>query len=89
FGKKPMHIFGLLGTLMFTLGLGIALYLGIDKLIALLKHIPQTLIADSAIFYIALTSMIIGSLLFIGGFLGELISRNSSERNKYEIEKEI
>lgn len=89
FGKKPMHIFGLLGTLMFTLGLGIALYLGIDKLIALLKHIPQPLIADSAIFYIALTSMIIGSLLFIGGFLGELISRNSSERNKYEIEKEI
>lgn len=89
FGKKPMHLFGLLGTLMFILGFGIALYLGIDKLIALLKHIPQPLIADSAIFYIALTSMIIGSLLFIGGFLGELISRNSSERNKYEIEKEI
>ena len=89
FGKKPMHLFGLLGTLMFMLGFGIALYLGIDKLVALLKHIPQRLIADSAIFYIALTSMIIGSLLFIGGFLGELISRSASERNKYEIENEI
>ncbi len=89
FGKKPMHLFGLLGTLMFMLGFGIALYLGIDKLVALLKHIPQRLIADSAIFYIALTSMIIGSFLFIGGFLGELISRSASERNKYEIENEI
>lgn len=89
FGKKPMHLFGLLGTLMFILGFGIALYLGIDKLVALLRHVPQRLIADSAIFYIALTSMIIGSLLFIGGFLGELISRSSPERNKYEIEKEI
>jgi glycosyltransferase involved in cell wall biosynthesis len=89
FGKKPMHIFGLLGTLMFILGFGIALYLGIDKLVALLHHVPQRLIADSAVFYIALTSMIIGSLLFIGGFLGELISRSSPERNKYEIEKEI
>jgi len=89
FGKKPMHLFGLLGTLMFILGFGIALFLGIDKLVSLLKHIPQRLIADSAIFYIALTSMIIGSLFFIGGFLGELISRSASERNKYEIENEI
>ena len=89
FGKKPKHLFGLLGTLMFTLGFGIALYLGIDKLLALLNHVPQRLIADSAIFYIALSSMIIGSLLFIGGFLGELISRNAPERNRYEIEKEI
>ncbi len=89
FGKKPMHLFGLLGTLMFILGFGIALYLGIDKLLALLNHVPQRLIADSAIFYIALSSMIIGSLLFIGGFLGELISRNAPERNRYEIEKEI
>ncbi len=89
FGKKPMHLFGLLGTLMFILGFGIALYLGIDKLVALLKHVPQRLIADSAIFYIALSSMIIGSLLFIGGFLGELISRSAPERNRYEIENEI
>jgi len=89
FGKKPMHLFGSLGSLMFLVGLGMAIYLGIDKLIALINHVPQRLIADSAFFYIGLTSMIIGTLLFIGGFLGELVSRNSSERNKYEVEKEI
>jgi len=89
FGKKPMHLFGALGTLMFVVGLGMALYLGIDKLVALIKHIPQRLIADSAFFYIGLTSMILGTLLFIGGFLGELVSRSAAERNSYEVEKEI
>lgn len=89
FGKKPMHLFGALGSLMFVVGLGMAIYLGIDKIIALKKHIPQRLIADSAFFYIGLASMIMGTLLFIGGFLGELVSRNSSERNNYEVEKEI
>jgi glycosyltransferase involved in cell wall biosynthesis len=89
FGKKPMHLFGAMGSLMFLVGLGMATYLGVDKLIALIKHIPQRLIADSAFFYIGLASMIMGTLLFIGGFLGELVSRNSAERNKYEVEKEI
>ena len=89
FGKKPMHLFGAMGSLMFLVGLGLAIYLGIDKMIALLKHVPQRLIADSAFFYIGLASMIMGTLLFIGGFLGELVSRNSTERNKYEVEKEI
>ncbi|MCK5066224.1 MAG: glycosyltransferase family 2 protein [Bacteroidales bacterium] len=89
FGKKPMHLFGALGTLMFIVGMGMALYLGIDKLVALIRHIPQRLIADSAFFYIGLTSMILGTLLFIGGFLGELVSRNAVERNRYEVEKEI
>lgn len=89
FGKKPMHLFGAMGSLMFMVGLGMAIYLGVDKLIALFKHIPQRLIADSAFFYIGLASMIMGTLLFIGGFLGELISRSASERNKYEVEKEI
>ena len=89
FGKKPMHLFGSIGSLMFMVGFGIALYLGIDKLIALIKHVPQRLIADSAFFYIGLTSMILGTLLFIGGFLGELVSRNSAERNNYEIEEII
>jgi len=89
FGKKPMHLFGSMGSLMFLLGFGITLYMGIDKLIALIRKIPQGLIADSAFFYIALTSMILGTLLFIGGFLGELVSRNSAERNNYEIEEEI
>jgi hypothetical protein len=89
FGKKPMHLFGFLGSFMFLVGLGIALYMGIDKLIALLKHVPQRLIADSAFFYMGLTSMIMGTLLFIGGFLGELISRSAVDRNNYEIEKKI
>jgi len=89
FGKKPMHLFGLLGTLMFMVGFGIALYLGIDKLVALTRSVPHRLIADSAVFYISLTSMIMGTLLFIGGFLGELVSRNAPERNMYEIEKHI
>ena len=89
FGKKPMHLFGAMGSLMFMVGLGMAIYLGVDKLIALIKHIPQRLIADSAFFYIGLASMIMGTLLFIGGFLGELISRNAAERNKYEVDKEI
>ena len=89
FGKKPMHLFGAMGSLMFMVGLGMAIYLGVDKLIALIKHIPQRLIADSAFFYIGLASMIMGTLLFIGGFLGELISRNAAERNKYEVDKKI
>jgi glycosyltransferase involved in cell wall biosynthesis len=89
FGKKPMHLFGAMGSLMFLVGLGMAIYLGVDKLIALINHIPQRLIADSAFFYIGLASMIMGTLLFIGGFLGELVSRNSAERNRYEVEKEI
>jgi len=89
FGKKPMHLFGLLGSLMFMVGFGIALYMGIDKLVALIRHVPQRLIADSAFFYIGLTSMVLGTLLFIGGFLGELVSRSAVERNKYEIEKTI
>ena len=88
FGKKPMHLFGAMGSLMFLVGLGMAIYMGIDKLIALINHIPQRLIADSAFFYIGLASMIMGTLLFIGGFLGELVSRNSAERNRYEVEKE-
>ncbi|MEN8201375.1 MAG: glycosyltransferase family 2 protein [Bacteroidota bacterium] len=89
FGKKPMHLFGFLGSFMFLVGLGIALYMGIDKLLALIKKVPQGLIADSAFFYIGLTSMIMGTLLFIGGFLGELISRSAVERNNYEIEKKV
>ncbi len=89
FAKKPMHLFGFFGSLMFMIGFGIALYMGIVKLVALIKHVPKGLIADNAFFYIGLTSMILGTLLFIGGFLGELISRSSAERNSYEIEIEI
>jgi glycosyltransferase involved in cell wall biosynthesis len=89
FGRRPMHFFGLLGTLMFIVGLGMATYLGVIKLIAVGNHIPSRLVTDSPFFYIALTSMIIGMQLFTAGFLGELVSRSSSNRNEYQIEKEI
>ena len=86
FGKRPMHLFGSLGTLMFLMGLLISFWLGINKLFI---NTDARLIADMAEFYLALTAMIIGSLLFIAGFLGELISRSSPIRNQYNIEKEI
>jgi len=88
FGKKPMHFFGLLGTLSFLLGFGLALYLGIDKLMHVWNGIPAPLVADSPYFYIGLVSMIIGVQLFLAGFLGELISRNSADRNNYSITEE-
>jgi hypothetical protein len=74
---------------MFLLGTAITIYLGIDKLIAVSQHVKARLITDSPYFYIALTSMIIGMQLFTAGFLGELVSRSSSSRNEYHIEKEI
>ena len=89
FGRRPMHFFGLLGTLMFMIGLGMALYLGIVKLLSLSNHIPAKLVSQSPFFYIALATMIIGVQLFTAGFLGELVSRSSSGRNDYHIEKEI
>jgi hypothetical protein len=89
FGRRPMHFFGTLGTLMFLIGLGMVTYLGIDKLIAVARHIPAKLVTQSPYFYIALTAMIIGTQLFMAGFLGELVSRSSPERNDYQIEKEI
>jgi len=89
FGRRPMHFFGTLGTLMFLLGFGMALYLGIEKLIFVARHIPAKLVTQSPYFYIALTAMIIGTQLFLAGFLGELVSRSSASRNEYHIEKEI
>ena len=89
FGKRPMHLFGSLGTLMFLIGFLSALYIGISKLYYLNKGIKATLVTDNPYFYISLTAMIVGSLLFISGFLGELISRNSPNRNNYQIVKEI
>lgn len=86
FGKKPMHFFGLLGTLSFVLGFGLTLWMIINKLWI---DTGSRLIADRAEFYIALAAMIIGSQLFLAGFIAELISRNSSIRNSYLIEKEI
>ena len=84
-----MHIFGLWGSLMFFIGFIAAAVLGIGKLYALSQGIPFRLITDSPYFYLSLTMMILGTQLLLTGFLAELISRTSQERNKYNIAKEI
>lgn len=86
FGKKPMHFFGLWGVLSFMIGFGLAAWLIIYKLFI---DTTGRLVADKAEFYIALVAMIIGVQLFLAGFIAELVSRNSSIRNNYLIEKEI
>ncbi|MDG1176179.1 MAG: glycosyltransferase family 2 protein [Flavobacteriales bacterium] len=86
FGKKPMHFFGLIGTLFFILGFGLTFWLGIDKLFI---NQGATLLADNTWFHIALFAMILGTQLFLAGFIAELIGRNSPIRNNYAIEKEI
>jgi len=86
FGKRPMHFFGTLGSLMFIAGFMLAAYLGLSKLYAVYANIPARLITNRPSFYIALTCMIIGSQLFLAGFISELVGRNSSERNQYLIE---
>ena len=89
FGKKPMHFFGVLGSLMFLLGFGLFAYIGGNKLYFMLNSLPATNIATMSGFYIALTSMIIGAQLFLAGFIAEMISRNTYDRNNYQVEKEV
>jgi glycosyltransferase involved in cell wall biosynthesis len=89
FGLKPMHVFGFIGTLMFFIGFLSVMVVGGTKLYCLATGIPHPLVTDSPYFYIALTMMILGTQLFVAGFLGELVSRNAPERNNYQIEKEI
>ncbi|MBN2596593.1 MAG: glycosyltransferase family 2 protein [Marinifilaceae bacterium] len=89
FGKKPMHFFGLLGTLMFLVGFFASAWIGFQKLYSMSLGIMAHRVTDSPYFFIALTTMIIGTQLFLTGFVAELVSRSSSERNTYQIEKEI
>ena len=90
FGNKPMHIFGLLGTLMFILGFFASFYLGAEKLFKVyISHSPARLITDSPSFYISLVFMILGTQLFLAGFLGELIVRNNREKQLYLVQKEV
>ncbi len=86
FGKKPMHFFGAIGTLLFIIGFGFTFYLVIDKL-----FFDQTakLLAQRTEFFVALAAMIMGVQFFLAGFLAELVGRNSSSRNNYLIEKEV
>ena len=83
FGKRPMHFFGLVGTLIFILGFAFAFYLGAYKLYCTYNHLPARLLTERPSFYISLTCMMLGSMMFLAGFLGELILRNSPVRNNY------
>lgn len=89
FSRKPMHVFGFLGSLMFFIGFVSALIIGIDKLWSLSHGIAQRLVTDSPYFYISLSMMIIGTQLFLAGFVADLVSRSSQSRNDYQIEKTI
>jgi len=87
FSKRPMHLFGVLGTLMFLLGLAAAVWEGAQKLMLSLQNQRAPRITESPYFYLALTAMIIGTQLFLAGFLAELNGRNSTDRNYYLIDK--
>ena len=89
FGKNPMHVFGFLGSIFFIIGFFAVAIIGADKLWALSQGIPQRLVTDSPYFYISLTMMILGTQLFMTGFIGDLVSRSSANRNDYQIEKTI
>ena len=89
FSKKPMHFFGLLGSFMFAIGFLSAAWIGVQKLLSLSHGIKAPLVTDSPYFYIALTTMVIGTQMILTGFVAELVSRSSSDRNLYQIDKEI
>ena len=89
FGKKPMHVFGFIGSLVFFVGIIAAIIIGVKKLYYLSQGIPAPLVTSSPYFYIALTTMLIGTQLFLAGFLGDLVSRSNPNRNDYQIEKTL
>ncbi len=89
FGVKPMHIFGFLGSLMFIIGFIAIVIVGVTKLYAMSHGMSYILVTDSPYFYLALTMMILGTQLFLAGFIGELVTRNAPDRNNYKIEKVI
>ena len=89
FGAKPMHFFGFLGSIMFLLGFIATIVMGAMKLYFMYSGQPYHLVTDSPYFYLSLTAMIIGTQLFLAGFIGELIARNAQGRNHYEINDEI
>ena len=89
FGKQPMHFFGLIGSLMFILGFIAVIVVGAMKLYALAHHTSAMLVADTPYFHLGILTMVLGCMLFLAGFLGELIIRNSSERNNYLIREKL
>jgi len=89
FSKRPMHFFGLYGTLMFVVGFIVTLYIGIDKLVAMQMGQKARLVAENPWFYIALVVMILGTQLFLAGFIAELIIRNSGRRTDYSVGQKL
>ncbi len=89
FGKRPMHLFGALGSVMFFIGFVAAGFIGINKLIRLYNDLPTIKVTDNPWFFIALTTMILGTQLFLAGFLGEIILRTKNNKEQYKISKEI
>ncbi len=89
FGKRPMHFFGLMGSFLFLLGFAAIVVLGVMKISMLNQGIPFRLITDISYFYLALTCILLGTQLFLAGFLAEMISRNASERNNYIVDQEL
>lgn len=89
FGKKPMHVFGFIGSMVFFIGIISAIIIGVKKLYYLSQGIPAPLVTDSPYFFIALTTMLIGTQLFLAGFIGDLVSRSNPNRNDYQIEKTL
>jgi len=89
FGKRPMHLFGTIGTLSFLIGGFITIWLIAEKLYKISIHVTPRDVTDQPLFYLALVSIIVGVQLFVAGFLGEMISRNSTERNNYLIKEKV
>lgn len=89
FSKKPMHLFGLLGSLSFLIGFIITIFLITEKMVHIFNHTIYRQVTEQPLFYLALLAMIIGTQLFLAGFLGDLIARNAGDRNHYIIEKDI
>jgi hypothetical protein len=87
FGKKPMHFFGLMGTLTFLIGAVISVWVIVEKVVAQSQGLKFRAVTDQPLFYLALVALLIGVQLFLTGFIGELVSRNSQERNTYNIKE--
>ncbi|EEI92859.1 glycosyltransferase, group 2 family protein [Sphingobacterium spiritivorum ATCC 33300] len=89
FGKRPMHFFGSIGVISFLIGIFITFYLIADKLMSIANNSPYRNVTDQPLFFLSLVAILIGTQLFLTGFIAELVSRNGSERNKYQIDRVI
>ncbi|MBP1224723.1 glycosyltransferase family 2 protein [Flavobacterium sp. 1355] len=89
FGKRPMHLFGAMGSIMFIIGFCSAAYIGISKLYHMYTGLKYTLVTNNPWFFIALTTMILGTQLFLAGFLGEIILRTKNNEERYKVAREV